>query len=138
MGRDNQRQYLARMKKLRAAYVPVPIFPARDLKITISRVSDPHAFHADPDPDPGLRMWIRIQDVKKLRIRIHVFFFTKNLCLFTSKKQKRTLYPDQNVDPDPDPDPETQENVDPDPGTPKLRIQFGSVAETLTISFIPI
>jgi len=73
----------------------------------------------------NLPMRIGIKSVKNVRIRIQVFFFNKNLCLFTSKNQKRILSPDENADPDPDPDqdPGTKEDVDPDPRTPTMRIQ---------------
>jgi len=98
---------------------------------TWTRVSDPHPFHANPDPgfeifadadrdpdlgcekfadpDPGLHLY------QKIRVYLR------------QKGKKGTLDPDQNADPDPG----TQENADPDPGIPKMRIHCGSGSETL-------
>jgi len=68
------------------------------------RVSDPHPYHADPDPDSGFE--INAYPDPGLD-------FSPKL-VFSRLRRKRTLNPDQNADPDPD------------PGTPKMQIQCGS------------
>jgi len=82
-------------------------------------VSDPHPFHADPDPgfeifadvDPDPRCEKFADPDPRLQ------FHQRMSALLRPKSNKRTWDPDQNVDPDPDPG--TQKNADPDPGTPK-------------------
>jgi len=83
-----------------------------------SRVSDPHIFHADPDPgfeifkdaDPGPDLECKIfanpDPDPGLIQKLGVFYVKKSII--------KTLDPDQNADPDPG----TQKNADPypDPG----------------------
>jgi len=79
------------------------------------RVWDPHPFHADPDPwfeifanpDPGFKIFADPDP--------GLVFSPKFCVFFTSTKfLKRTLDPDQNLDPDPDP---CTQNADPDTWT---------------------
>jgi len=60
------------------------------IKHPMTKVSEPHLFHADPDP--GFQyLRIRILGLKNLRIRIQGFIFFPKLTLFGSEKSlKRT------------------------------------------------
>jgi len=94
------------------------------------RVSDPHPFHADPDPnqgfdkfayadpdqDPGCEKFVDTDPDPGLH-------FYKKIMFVYVKKAKKNFVSGSNADPDPDPDQGTQENADPDPGirNPVLR-----------------
>jgi len=73
----------------------------------LTRVSDPHPFHADPnpgfqifaDPDPGFEIFadLGFGIFKDLDPDPGLDFF-QTLWLINEKVKKRTLYPDLNAD----------------------------------------